>query len=458
MLVAAIVRSGSAYAGEGLEVAEPPAIAEGSSVGAATALADFLAKDEPSYQWVKVREGKIGRSEYAELILTSQTWRGIVWKHRLFVIRPSTAQQTKQALLVIAGGAWKEKYANPESKQALPRKAMLFARIAEQLKSPVAILLNVPQQPIFGGLVEDEIISLTLDKYLETGDPNWPLLLPMVKSAVQGMDAIQEFCEEEWSLSVESFTVTGASKRGWTTWLVGATDKRVSAIAPMVIDLLNMGQQMQHQRDTWGAFSDQIADYTDRNIQPRMNTPAGRSLQRIIDPFSYREDLKQPKLIILGTNDRYWPLDALNLYWKELEGPKYILYVPNNRHGLRDFPRILGSLSALHTEARGGQPMPALEWSFEEGNSVTLRIESDRAPKSVQIWRASSATRDFRESRWSPEEARREGEAYVYTLPTPERGYEAMFGEAVYENDGVPFYLSTNVQIVASLQVPSEEE
>ena len=29
-------------------------------------------------------------------------------------------------------------------------------------------------------------------------------------------------------------------QRGWTTWTVGAVDKRVVAIAPIVMDLLNM--------------------------------------------------------------------------------------------------------------------------------------------------------------------------------------------------------------------------
>ena len=34
--------------------------------------------------------------------------------------------------------------------------------------------------------------------------------------------------------------MTGASKRGWTTWTIGAVDKRVKAMAPLVLDCLNM--------------------------------------------------------------------------------------------------------------------------------------------------------------------------------------------------------------------------
>ena len=61
----------------------------------------------------------------------------------------------------------------------------------------------------------------------------------------------------------------------------------------------------------WGKFSEQIQDYTQRGIQDRAGSAAGDQLNRIVDPYSYRDSIVQPKLIMLGTNDRYWPLDAL---------------------------------------------------------------------------------------------------------------------------------------------------
>ena len=53
----------------------------------------------------------------------------------------------------------------------------MLAAVGDQLQSPVAMLLHVPQQPIFDGKVEDEIISLTFAQFYQTGDTEWPLLV-----------------------------------------------------------------------------------------------------------------------------------------------------------------------------------------------------------------------------------------------------------------------------------------
>jgi len=418
--------------------------------GPESALRKYVGKADDSYKWVKRREGEIAGVKFVELTLTSQTWRGIPWKHQLYLFKPEVVDGN-QAVMLISGGAWKDELEQPAKEgESIPQEATVLAGVVKQLKAPVVLINHVPFQPMFDGMTEDEIISYTFEQYLKTGEEDWPALLPMAKSAVRAMDAAQEYAQKEWNLDIKNFTVTGASKRGWTTWLTGAVDDRATAIAPMVIDVLNMPAQMKHQLETWGKYSEQIEDYTRRGIQSAEETEAGKKLNAIVDPYSYREILDQPKLLIMGTNDRYWTLDALNLYWNDLSGEKRVLYIPNNGHGINDFRRIVGGLCAMHRQARGELTLPQMKWDLkQDGDSLKLSLGADAAPKKVLAWMATSPTKDFRESKWTskPIETVVDGQ-YQFELPVPTEGYAALFGEAEFAASGIPYFLSTNVRIV----------
>ena len=390
------------------------------------------------------------QAQFAELVLTSQTWKDIVWKHELFVVKPINVDpHAKNVLMMITGGDWNPEREKPRQKPDVPAEVRVLAMMAYQLCALMALLKEVPFQPIFNGKVEDQIIAYTFDKYLQTHVSDWPLLLPMVKSAVRGMDAVQEFCRKDWSLDVTKFTIVGALKRGWTTWLTGAADSRVVAIVPMVIDTLNMKPQAQLQILSFGEFSEQIKDYTDRHLQQRMNSPAGSALRDIVDPFSYLELLKLPKLLMMGTNDPYWPLEAANLYWGDLLGEKYLLYVPNRGHDLSDLGRVVGSVLVFQEHIAIGRPLPKLNWTFErDPSALHLAITSDLKPLSVVAWTATSASRDFRKSQWTSHPARLENGRYHFDLPVPAKGFAAAFGELKFANGVMPYYLSTNVRMV----------
>ena len=111
------------------------------------------------------------------------------------------------------------------------------------------MLHQVPNQPLYDGLTEDALISYTLNEYKKDGDYSWPLLFPMTKSAIRALDVVQAFSSEQLGREISRFVVSGASKRGWTTWLSAATeDSRIVAIAPMVIDMLNMPATLEYQK------------------------------------------------------------------------------------------------------------------------------------------------------------------------------------------------------------------
>jgi len=446
-------------------------------------MANYLAKKDSSYQWRIIDQRVVSpQVSHSEMIVTSQTWRGMDWHHRVQVYYPKDMGEVHHAFLLISGGNWdderekareerlrKEREEREAGKAPVtqPRGNMEFdegtmaSMIVNLIKMPVAVLNNVPRQPIFDGKTEDAIISYTFEKYVETGDPEWPLLLPMTKSAVRCMDALQEMAKKEWKTELKGFIVAGGSKRGWTTWLTAAMDKRVVACAPAVIDVLNMPVQMKHQLATWGKYSEMINDYTMRGIQDKMDTPRGKELLRIVDPYSYREKVTMPKMLIFGTNDRYWPLDACNIYWNDLVGDKYLLYIPNKGHAAIDIPRLLANCGAMALLGAGKVQFPKMTWQLDATDKgLTLRVKADKPAKRMWAWITDAPTRDFREAKWRSQPMTEADGEYVYELPMPESGYAAMFGEGLFSlGDPYSVYLSTNVKIIGpGPRTPSTSE
>jgi PhoPQ-activated pathogenicity-related protein len=205
-----------------------------------------------------------------------------------------------------------------------------------------------------------------------------------------------------------------------------------------------------HQLEAYGKPSEQVGDYTGAGIQAKLNTPEGKRLLALEDPYSYRERTTMPKLLILGTNDRYWSQDSLNLYWDDLKGPKWVLYTPNSGHGLEDRERVLNTLAAFIRMVAGGAKWPQMRWAYEpKRDGVELRLRSDVPPTEARLFHVSSKTQDFRDSRWSFEPMEKSGRSFSARRTAPAEGYEAVFGEAVYTLDGEPFTLSTQIRILA---------
>jgi PhoPQ-activated pathogenicity-related protein len=402
----------------------------------------YVAQKDDAFSWQKVSSDRspLGVT-FHELRLTSQRWKGMVWRHTLLIAQPPKVA-TDLALLVIAGGKT-DSHGDPQSR-------LLTSAAAIQLQALVAVLYAVPNQPLFDGLVEDDLIAHTFVKFLETGDLQWAALLPMTKSAVKAMDAVQQFAQKELNLTVNGFVVTGASKRGWTTWLTAVADpQRVKGIAPMVYDNLNIPAQMRHQREVFGGYSEQISEYTQRGLTDLADTEKARPLVQLIDPYAYLDRLTMPKLIINGTNDRYWALDAANFYFDDLRGEKYILYVPNSGHGLEDVGRVVRAVMAFFDYLAQRLTFPKLQWTWTpKDGGMTLTVRSDPMPKQVLLWRATAPTKDFRDAKWESQELTATDGAFLFTLTPPEKGYAAAFAELVYEGNNRTYSLCTTIRIV----------
>jgi len=399
---------------------------------------DYVNAPDDTYTWEEIGTRTIGAAtKLTELQLTSQVWHGIRWTHRLQIITPRQMRHSQTAMLIITGGTPGQ------------QEQDYLAMAASMLSAPVVVLGDIPNQPLFDGLTEDNLIAYTFGQYLATGESDWPLLFPMTKAAVRAMDAIEEYTAEAWETAVSSFYVTGASKRGWTTWFTAvAAPQRCVGIAPMVYDNLNLSLQMSHQVEAWGDYSERISEYSERGLPQLLATDSGSRLGAIVDPYTYRARATMPKLIISGTNDRYWPLDAANLYFEQLPEPRYLLYVPNCGHGLEDMMRVITAQVGFFAACTGQVPLPQLDWRYQEARHLKLVISSHPAPQRVMQWTATSPTRDFRKVVWQQSPARQYKGQYIARIHYPKDGYRAVFGEAVYDFQGTRLMLCTSVRIV----------
>ena len=399
----------------------------------------YVARPEPDFAWKLAQTVETPKGTVHRIELTSQKWQGLVWKHALLVYEPKVIDHPDHMLLFVTGG----------STGGIPKDDDLGMGLvlAERCGARVATLHAVPNQPLFGDRREDDLITETWLKYLETGDDSWPLLFPMVKSAVKAMDALEQFSLEKYQIKPKGFVITGASKRGWTSWLTPVADKRVIATAPIVINVLNFSEQMKYQIETWGKYSEQIEDYTSKGlIKPSgPETPREKQLMDMMDPYSYRKDLKLPKLMVVGTNDPYWVVDAMNLYWDGLEGPKYTLQVPNAGHGL-DAGRdgALTTVAVFFRHQAGGLELPKLDWKYQpKTESVHLSMTAHPAPLSVRFWSADSNDKDFRDEEWTSQPLEMANGSYTGNLPKSGTGHVALFGEYQYKLGALNYSLTT---------------
>ncbi len=415
---------------------------------ACTARADlfeYVKRPDDSFKWALKDKVAAASGTVYTIELTSQTWQGIAWQHLMVVYVPDGVKPTDSLFLWNDGG-------RPD-----PLKSFLAFELSKRGKIPVAFLYGIPNQPLFGGKKEDALIAETFVQFLKNpADESWPLLFPMVKSLVRAMDTLQAFSKAEWKTELKSFVVSGASKRGWTSWLTGASDPRVKAIAPCVIDMLNFGKQLPQEVLSFGKPSEMVHDYTDRGLIPIPDTPAAKKLWAMVDPWMYRDKLTMPKLLVLGSNDPYWPQDALNLYWDDLKGDKWVLYVPNAGHGLdevhpdgrKDRNRVLSTLAHYARAETLNEPMPKMTWKHSDDNDrMKLTVTCDPAPKSVRLWVADAKTRDFRKSRWEEKPATLDSGTATGEVGRPADGWRAFFAECEFEADGQPFYLSTQLRM-----------
>lgn len=420
-----------------------------------TALQGYINNDDKTFKWELKESFTVGDVKAYSVLLTSQQWHEYVWTHQLTILVPAE-NKFDGALLFITGGSNKKGLPN-WSKQD-DKFLQALSDVAKKNKGIVALLRQTPNQPLYRDLTEDALISYTLHKFKEDGDYSWPLLFPMVKSAVRAMDAVQEFSKQTLQHEVKRFIVSGASKRGWTTWLTGSADSRVVAIAPMVIDILNMPVNLEYQVKMWNDYSIQIEDYVKLGIPQNARTEQGQAITIMVDPYSYRKKLTMPKLLIMGTNDEYWTVDAIKHYIDSIPGQNYVHYVPNVGHDLGDKKQAMAALSAFYGATLANRPYtecdPDLTYN-KKGITLKVKASPDVLVDAV-LWSTNSADTDFRNDKWQGKSLglKKKSNVVIATQPYPPSGYRAFYLDLKYKDpNGGEYSKSTRMYVADNDEV-----
>lgn len=437
----------------------------------ATVLDDYATAPDSNYSYVEIdSESDLLTSAYT-LELTSQGWRDssevnpVVWTHWLTIYKPryNLLITTNKAMILISDG-------NNTTADPAPAYDDQFRQLSLGTGSVIAVLSAVPNQPLqFSDEMtprrEDEIIAYSWDKFLRGGDATWPLQLPMVKSVVRCMDAVQDFIDTVTggAKPVNQFVLTGGSKRGWTAWLTAAVDpnNRVAAIAPIVSDLLNMKRSFAHHWAAYGFWADALWPYEELGIFEWFDTPQATQLMEIVDPFEYRNRLDMPKFIINSAGDDFFVMDSIQFYIDGLSGETYLRHVPNTDHYLTGaFDDVYSSMVPYYDAFLNNDARPEFSWTLEQNGSI--RVETVDTPKAVNLWQADNpVTRDFRlvtiGASWlSSPLADEGGGVYTGWVAEPESGWKAFFVELIYESpfqgaDAYDYHFTTEMRVLPEI-------
>ena len=317
----------------------------------------------------------------------------------------------------------------------------------------------VPNQPLTFSddkqpRTEDALIAYSWDKYLRTGEELWPARLPMTKAAVRAMDTVTAFLASEvgGKLKVDSFVVAGSSKRGWTTWTTAAVDKRVVAIVPLVIDLLNIEPSFHHHFAAYGYYAPVISEYEQMGIMKWAGTPQYKALMKIEEPYEYRERLALPKFIINAADDPFFLPDSWRFYYDQLPGVKYLRYVPNADHSLSGTD-VYVSLQACYNAVLTGASLPRFDWNIQKDG--TIRVKTKDQPSEVKLWQITNpSSRDFRLTTIGPLWTSTQldpGSSGEYTakVSAPKHGWTAYMIELTFPGSlgNTPFKFTTGVSV-----------
>ncbi|AZL15761.1 PhoPQ-activated protein PqaA family protein [Rickettsiales endosymbiont of Stachyamoeba lipophora] len=465
-------------------------------------LTNFINYNDNSFKYEFEYQNKTEEIELSRYRLHSQRWPlnpestipTTEWVHKLDLYIPPSIEY-KQVLLYISAGYTADK--EGKEKFISPGENFNYTEIASSNKAVVAHLQDIPNQYLLMNnsfKKEDEILAYTYKLFMENKDPYIPGHLPMAKAIIRAMDAIEEIMDQQ-DFAVDSFILSGPSKRGWAAWLAAIEDDRVSGLIPIVIEPLNIQKSLAHICEVYKDGPPlALKDYMNEGIIDKLQSNDFLDLVKIEDPISYltndpegkyHERFKIPKYIINASGDDFFAPDCSKYYFKDLYGENnYIRYLPNSMHYLAgnliadstdNMSKVNDAVSNYFYFLLNKTILPKINYDLQQDY---ISINSTYVPESAILWSLNNEEdRDFRflssYSKWHfikkyiasfftselgdryyqdeklPINCENEEICQITaTLPHFQHGWQASFVELNYNIDNHEFIITTEVNVV----------
>jgi len=390
-------------------------------------LRSYVKKIDDVYGWNTISTVHISGVIIHVIELISQRWlteehtNRCIWKHILHIYIPNKVSNNKVFLRV-----------SSDNKPHFKRDNLLL-KMVKTTGSITAKLFDIPNQPIIfkndpaqKARIEDSAMAYSWKLYCENPS-NCELLInfPMVKSVIMAMNMIDEF-----SSHTNNYVLMGASKRGLTVWLSSIVDIRIVAIVPLVFDALNLEKTLGRQISIYGKHGDALADYDECGLLNHDKL----ELLKIIDPYTYLNQITIPKYLINSTGDKFFLPDSSTIYFGDIIGSKYLCYVPNSDHNLHKLNKDM--MITFYGSVIHNIKLPDFCWQIKN-NKIAITV--NQKPNKIKLWHAiNKNSRDFRSttanSNWISYNIKYNLDKSNEYIPILSPGWNAYFVELTYND------------------------
>jgi PhoPQ-activated pathogenicity-related protein len=449
---------------------------------ARTALDDYVAAPDPHFAYEPIPNSSVSTAavDVHYYTLTSLGWLNgtevdrPIWTHLVAVIIPVNCSATRAppGASCVAKTPFVYNTGGDNRVPDIDKDEDMYVGIqaATRIGAPAVVIKQVPNEPLKFACdpyhehrSADAILGLSWWHFVkDPSQPDWIVLLPMTKAVVKAMDMAQVIVPQYTGVNVTDFVVSGASKRGWTAWLVAAVDPRVKAVVPLVLDALNLHAFAHRQWRFYGGWTFALEPMWKMNFTYNIDEPNTQALFRIMDPYFYLDRLTMPKLAVNAVGDEFQMPDDQRHWGHDTVGPMHFAMIKNADHTLATgIEEVLDSVSAFGAAVARDAVVPTVDWSIDNATGE-ITVVTSAPPTSVDIAVGDSAggvsagKRDFRWAAigvkfcpikfwgaclridlWETTQTgllQVNATTYKATMPTPATGWRGFFIEVRFPN------------------------